>query len=64
VLVVIGVWAIYASRADYRAFDAKRRDWHLRCDAYVDKPVTSPAARDCARELEELIAYAKQKGWQ
>lgn len=65
-LVVLYV-VIQFSRADYLAFDQKREDWHRRCDAYAgdhpritDDPVKTGA---CAQELQELIAYAKQKGW-
>lgn len=48
---------------DFDAFDAQREAWHRRCDAYLDKPVVTPQARDCERELNEMMAYAKRKGW-
>lgn len=50
-------------RADYIAFDAQREAWHRRCDAYLGKPATTPAAQACADELQELMAYAERKGW-
>jgi hypothetical protein len=66
ILVLVGVqW----SRSDYRAFSARRDAWHAHCDVYrtADRrelPASQKAAFDaCQRELEELTAYAKQKGW-
>src|SRR4051812_39163958 len=63
-LIIIGA-ALYLVfnlfRADYLAFDAKRRDWHLRCDAYIGRQVSASerlAAAACAREMNELSAYA------
>jgi hypothetical protein len=53
----------YVSRSDYRAFDAQREAWHRRCDDYIGKEGSDPRIADCQRELEELMAYAKRKGW-
>jgi hypothetical protein len=63
VLVVLAYFGIQASRADYLAFDRQREAWHRRCDAYVGKATSDPRADDCKRELDELMAYAKRKGW-
>jgi hypothetical protein len=54
------------SRSDYLEFSQRRDDWHRRCDAYTgDSPKIRDAdkASTCQREAEELVAYAKQKGW-
>jgi len=61
VAVVVLFTLFYNSRSDFRAFDAQREDWHRRCDAYINAP--GPQAADCKRELNELMAYAKRKGW-
>lgn len=64
-LVILGALAT-AGRGDYRAFDAQREAWHRRCDVYVGKavrPQDREAAEACKRELDALMAYAKQKGW-
>jgi len=37
--------------------------WHRGCDAHVGEPVDTPAARDCARALHEMVVYAKMKGF-
>ena len=61
-LVILIQW----SRADYLEFAAKREDWHRRCDVYLGThaSINDPDKRDaCQREAEEMIAYAKQKGW-
>ncbi len=47
----------------YMAFDHERQVWHAKCDSYVGKPPDSDAAKDCARELAAMMAYAKQQGW-
>ena len=71
-LIVLGIALcgvllyVLFGRSDYHAFDLRREAWHLRCDRYVDAPAlaTTPAALDCGRELQELLAYARRKGWQ
>lgn len=67
VLVIGGLWTasrIQASRQDYLAFVERRDLWHKRCDVYRDTPLKgSPAAQLCDKELTELVAYAKAKGW-
>jgi hypothetical protein len=47
----------------YLVFSAARDAWHRKCDVYTGKPVTTPAARDCAEELSALMAQAKREGW-
>jgi hypothetical protein len=44
-------------------FEAKRADWHRRCDAYVKTALTDPVARACNEELNALVAEAKREGW-
>ena len=63
VVLFMAYCAVQASRAEYLEFDRQREAWHHRCDAYVGTNSTAPAARDCERELQVLIAYAKRKGW-
>jgi hypothetical protein len=69
VLAVLGWiagWLIFSPsgpRGAFLAFDKQRDDWHRRCDIYIGKPVTTPAARECVREMEEMTAYAKRQGW-
>lgn len=70
-IIVVSLWAawfvvsrISASREDYRRFSERREAWHARCDVYRDQPrSTAPAAQLCAKELQELVAYAKARGW-
>lgn len=70
-LIVVGALAllflaIEYSRSDFRAFQARREAWHLKCDAYMGQHATrsDPEIRDdCQRELDELVAYAERKGW-
>jgi hypothetical protein len=47
----------------YLEFERQRNVWHQNCDAYIDKPVTTPKAVDCQQKLAELTAYAKRQGW-
>lgn len=57
---------IQFSRSDFRAFEARREAWYQRGSAYVGSTATriDPVrATECNRELAELVAYAKQKGW-
>lgn len=65
--VVIAYFVIQASRADYLAFDARREEWHRRCDAYRNRTTGTPEELErihaCKVELDEMFAYAKQKGW-
>lgn len=69
VVVLVGAAWLFVNflRADYLAWDAKREDWHRRCDAYVGRAQRDVAdgirMRACAAELEELTAYAVEKGW-
>ena len=57
-------WFIRSSRADYREYERDLEGWHRRCDAYVNKPAAAdPRTADCQREFDELLAYAKRKGW-
>lgn len=68
VVVIVGVWTllshINASRQEYLAFSQKRDLWLARCEVYKDTPLRdSPAAQLCNKELQELTAYAKAKGW-
>jgi hypothetical protein len=47
-------------------FSEQRDAWHRKCDAYRDVKAgdpRAPIAAACARELEELTAYAKRQGW-
>lgn len=66
-VVIIGYFVIQSSRADFLSFDAKREDWHRRCDAYMNKTTGNALevarAVECKTELDELVAYAKGKGW-
>ncbi len=69
VLVLFAVFVLYMvfGRADFYAFDARRKDWHRRCDAYVGRAPRDVAdgakMRACKDELDELTAYASAKGW-
>jgi hypothetical protein len=66
VVLIVTYLAIQWSRSDYLEFDRQREAWHRRCDAYVGKSVSGAdrtAADACARELNELDAYAQRKGW-
>ena len=48
---------------DRLAYERRLEQWHRRCDAYVGKPTTGPLLDGCRRDLDELRAYAKGKGW-
>jgi hypothetical protein len=48
---------------DLEAFKLRRADWHRRCDAWVNVPLTVPAAKACNTELEAMVAEGKQRGW-
>lgn len=45
------------------AFKARRADWHRRCDAWMNVPLTVPAAKACNTELEAMVAEGKRNGW-
>jgi hypothetical protein len=62
-LAIVGFAYFGEDHQQYLEFSQRREAWHRRCDAYVDKPATTPEAQACARELSELTAYAKRKGW-
>lgn len=65
-LIVVAFFLIQYSRRDYLEFSERREDWHRRCSAYVgsDATGTNRAKADaCQEELNELLAYAKRKGW-
>ncbi len=62
-VVAIGLWYYGDDHQRYLAFDAQRNAWHRKCDAYLQTPLTNPAARACNQELNELTAYAKRQGW-
>lgn len=68
-LGAVGFVLLYSSDDHQRflEFEAKRTDWHRRCDVYVGKrtfPVDQvEKASACTRELEEMTAYAKKQGW-
>lgn len=61
--LIAGYFLVQASRRDYLAFDRQREDWHQRCDAYRQTPLSNPIARACNDELNALVAHAKQQGW-
>jgi hypothetical protein len=66
-VLICGYYLVQWSRSDYLEFDAHRKDWHRRCDAYVGAPVAlgrATQAAACKAELEEMLAYASRKGWQ
>jgi hypothetical protein len=59
---------VQASRRDFLAFDRQREDWHRRCDVYYVgtsalAPTDRVAAAACQKELDEMMAYARRKGW-
>lgn len=65
-LLVLAVWALSSAsgpRSGYLAFSAQREAWHRKCDAYRQTPLSDPVAAACAKELNEMVAYAKQQGW-
>ena len=64
--VFVLLWLIQWSRSDYLEFNARRDDWHRRCDAYLGEHATlndKGKATACQREAAELLAYARRKGW-
>lgn len=63
-VLIVGYFVIQSMRSDYLAFDRQREDWHRRCDVYIGKATSAPAAIACKAELDEMMAYAKRKGWQ
>jgi hypothetical protein len=67
VATVVGLLVIGRLLSDYYAFFTQREAWHRRCDVSVsttqiDLPDTLRAA-SCRLELEDLMAYAKRKGF-
>ena len=67
-VVLVVIWyalsRFNASREEYRQFVERRQAWHERCDVYRTTPSsTAPAAQMCAKELEELTALARSRGW-
>lgn len=64
-LIAAGLAAVYFGPEHQRflKFAEQRDAWHRRCDVYIDKPVTSPAAQACQQELAEMMAYAIRQGW-
>lgn len=65
-LAALGLLYLLLRDPDYAAFDAQREDWHRRCDAYIGVTVSvsnRDVIADCKREMDELLAYAKRKGW-
>lgn len=66
-LLVSGATLVYfggsAGRQERRDYDESRLRWHQECDAYVGKPTTSEDAKDCAKRLEAMMAYANGQGW-
>ena len=67
-VVVVGIGACYFGDDHQRflAFDARRTQWHMECDVYVNVTPTAANARkieDCQERLAALTAYAKQQGW-
>jgi len=46
-------------------FRKRRTAWHERCDArrQAGRDADPEAYDSCAKELDELVAYAKQQGW-
>lgn len=67
VAVLVAVYLLIQwSRSDYRAFAERREDWKRRCSAYVgDTPTLNDPhiTAACNAELQELLAYARRKGW-
>jgi hypothetical protein len=64
--VLVGGTVLYYTsegRQERLQYDEARARWHQDCDAYVDKPVRSDEARDCANRLKAMMAYAERKGW-
>ena len=55
------LWVDLESRSPI--LDHHLEAWHRGCDAHVGAPVETPAARDCARALHEMIVYAEMKGF-
>ena len=50
-LVLVALWAsLYFGEEHQRflEFDKQREAWHRRCDAYIDQPLVTQAAKDCA----------------
>jgi hypothetical protein len=66
-LIVAAYFVIQWFRADYLAFADRREDWHRRCAATQSWGRSGRAADQaltpCQRELNELWAYARRKGW-
>lgn len=48
---------------NYLRFDARRSEWHARCDVYTGNWTSSPTAVACKQELDDLSAYARRQGW-
>jgi hypothetical protein len=66
--IAAGLFVCYLvfGRSDFYAFDTQREAWHRRCDAYINAPARGAnkiIVDECQRELQELLAYAKRKGW-
>lgn len=63
VIVAGGVLYFGEDHEKFLAFKADRDAWHRRCDVYIERPVTTPAAQACQDELKALLAYGKRQGW-
>ena len=64
-LLLGGIVLYYSSegRQERQQYDEARARWHKDCDGYVDQPVRSEEARDCAKRLKAMMAYAERQGW-
>ena len=61
--VLVFWFVVIGSQSDRRAFDRRLAAWHRRCDAHIPEANSTPQGQSCLRELDELLAYAKSKGW-
>jgi hypothetical protein len=62
-------WYFGQDHQDFLTFTQERQRWHVRCDQYINKaepdmPRNEVAAfRQCAADLNRMMATAKERGW-
>jgi hypothetical protein len=64
--VILGGMYFGPDHQAFIAWEARRANWHQKCDAYQQTKSTDPAAAIaalCKEELDALIADAERHGW-
>jgi hypothetical protein len=63
ILGVMGACYFITDHQRFVEWQARRDQWHARCDQYRQMPLTNPAAENCNRELNAMVAEARANGW-